>query len=99
MGKGNIMRTKCFHMLFLPLFFQSLTFHLFYCRIFLEATNLNSISFFSRPLGPLLPHHCPLFLLQQFSEQSKIASCGMLQQSQESAMEAHLERRSEKKLK
>lgn len=49
MGKGNILTTKCFHMLFLALFFQSLTFHLFYHKIFLEATNLNSISFFSRP--------------------------------------------------
>lgn len=55
MGKGNIMRTKCFHMLFLPLFFQSLTFHLFYSKIFLEATNLNSISFFLRSLGTASP--------------------------------------------
>lgn len=64
MGKGNIMRTKCFHMFFLPLFFYSLIFHLFYGKIFLEATNLNSISFFSRPLGTILPHQCLLFLPQ-----------------------------------
>lgn len=56
MGKGNIMRTKCFHMLFLPLFFQSLTFHLFSLfKTFLEATNLNSISFFSRSPGTTSP--------------------------------------------
>lgn len=64
MGKGNIKRAKCFHMFFLPLFFYSLIFHLFYSKIFLEATNLNSISFFLRPLGTTLPHQCLLFLLQ-----------------------------------
>lgn len=55
MGKGNIMRTKCFHMFFLPLFFYSLIFHLFYGKIFLEATKLNSISFSSGPFGTALP--------------------------------------------
>lgn len=55
MGKGNIMRTKCFHMFFLPLFFYSLIFHLFHGKIFLEATKLNSISFSSGPFGTALP--------------------------------------------
>lgn len=97
MGKGNIMRTKCFHMLFLPLFFQSLTFHLSYGKIFLEATNLNSISFFSRPLGTTSPPSLSFVPATEILWAVK-KSFTWLQQSQESVMVADLERRSEKKL-